>query len=280
MMSIERMKNKAHKFHQLHLSGEPFIMPNAWNAGSAVLLEQSGFNAIGTTSAGIAYSHGLPDSTGELSFEKALEETREIVSAVNIPVSMDSENVYADSVNGVFENMKLITATGVVGASIEDFTGDKDEPMYEIELAVERVSAAVAAVADLGYPFTLTARADCFLTGHHDALKESIKRVNRYREAGAHCLYVPGIRDIESIKTLVDAVDGPVNVVMGLAGKPISVAELKNAGVSRISIGGSLARASLGLVRRAAREMLEQGSFEFSSQQIPDAELSKLFVKG
>lgn len=151
--------------------------------------------------------------------------------------------------------------------------------MYDIELAVERVCAAVEVVADLGYPFTLTARAECFLIGQEDALNESIKRVNRYREAGADCLFVPGISDIETIKILVNEVDGPINVVMGLAGAPISVAQLSDAGVARISIGGALARATFGLVRRAARQMLDQGSFEFSNQQIADAELCRLFAK-
>lgn len=273
------MQDKAKRFAQLHLDGDTFIMPNAWNAGSAVLLEQAGFDAIATTSAGIAYNHALADAEGALSFEATLQETREISSAVNIPVSMDSENCYAHEPDDVFKNMRCITASGVVGASIEDYCGDPEQPLYDIDLAVERVRAVKTATAELDYPFVLTARAECYLYGHPDPFNESVKRVNRYREAGADCLYVPGIRDIDTIRELVSAVDGPVNVVMGLAGTPISLAELRDAGVTRISIGGALARATMGLVRRAAREMLEQGTFEFSDRQIPDAELCQLFSK-
>lgn len=271
------IKQKAIEFQRLHRAGNCFIMANAWNAGSAILLEQAGFNAIGTTSAGIAYSHGIADAEAALSFDSALQETCEITDAVGIPVSMDSENVYADAPAAVFDNMKRIVSTGVVGASIEDYCGDRQHPLYDIELAAERVCAAKQAVADLDYPFMLTARAECYLYGSPDPFKDSLERVNRYHEAGADCLYVPGIRDIDTIRELVAAVDAPVNVVMGLSGTPISLAQLRQAGVTRISIGGSLARATLGLVRRAAQEMLEEGSFNFASDQIPDAELSKLF---
>lgn len=189
---------------------------------------------------------------------------------------MDAENGYGHSSESVFENMKEIALTGVVGASIEDYTGDSKNPLYDIELATERIQAAKQAVTDLGYPFTLTARAECYLTGHPDSFNESVRRVNRYHEAGADCLFVPGVKDIETIKALVGA---PVSVVMGLSGSPISVAELKEAGVARISIGGSLARAPFGLVRRAAREMVDKGTFQFSSQQIADDELCKLFSR-
>lgn len=269
--------HKALEFQRLHAAGNCFIMANAWNAGSAVLLEQAGFKAIGTTSAGIAYSHAYADAEAALSFDQALQETHEISAAVGIPVSMDSENVYADLPQAVHENMKRIVATGVVGASIEDYSGDRDAPFYDIELAVERVRAAREAVADLDYPFILTARAECYLYGHANPFAESVERINRYHAAGADCLYVPGIRDVGTIRELVAAVDGPVNVVMGLSGTPVSVAELRQAGVARISIGGSLARATFGLVRRAAQEMLEQGTFNYAIEQIPDAELCKLF---
>lgn len=269
--------NKAIEFQKLHRDGNCFIMPNAWDAGSALLLASAGFAAIGTTSAGLAYSRGLPDAEAALDFDEALTATRAIASAVEIPVSMDSENVYAHEPQDVFDNMQRIAASGVVGASIEDYRGDAAQPFYDIELAAERVQAARQAVDDLAYPFILTARAECFLYGHPQPFDEAIKRLNRYAAAGADCLYAPGIRDIELIAELVSAVDGPVNVVMGLSGSPLSVAQLRAAGVGRISIGGSLARATLGLVRRAAEEMLEQGSFDFASGQIPDRELCELF---
>ncbi len=273
------MQDKAIKFQKLHVSGSPFIMANAWNAGSAVLLEEAGFSAIGTTSAGIAFSRALPDYEGKLPFDSALEETHRIVEAVHVPVSMDAENGYGHSPESVSRNMKRISASGVVGASIEDYTGNIGKPLYDVELAVERIRSAKESVADLGYPFTLTARAECFLTGHPDPLKESIKRVNRYRKAGADCLFVPGIRDIETIRLMVREVDGPLSVAMGLSGSPISFSDLADAGVARISIGGSLARATFLLVRRAAKEMLEKGTFEFSNQQIPDDELCRLFSR-
>lgn len=271
---------KAKRFRNLHAANETFIMANAWNAGSAVLLEEAGIEAIGTTSAGIAFSYALPDYEGELPFDSALNETARIAKSVSIPVSMDAENGYGHSSESVFKNMEKIALTGVVGASIEDYTGDSNNPLYDIELAAERIQSAKAAVSSLGYPFTLTARAECYLTGHPDPFNESVRRVNRYREAGADCLFVPGIKDIKTIKALVDEVNGPVSVVMGLSGTPISVAELKQVGVVRISIGGSLARATFGLVRRAAKEMVEKGTFEFSNQQIANDELCKLFSKG
>ena len=272
------MHDKAIKFRDLHVTGNTFIMANAWNPGSAMLLEDAGFNALGTTSAGIAFSHGLPDYEGEISLDTALDETARIARAVQVPVSMDAENGYGHSAHSVSENMERIAACGVAGASIEDYTGDRGNPLYDIELAVERVAAAKEATGCLGYPFTLTARAECYLTGHSDPFHESVKRVNRYRQAGADCLFVPGIRDIDTIRDMVREVDGPLNVVMGLSANPISMAELQDAGVARISIGGSLARATLGLVRQAAREMLEQGTFGFTSQQIADTELCALFA--
>lgn len=269
----------AEQFKKLHVSGEPLIMANAWDAGSAVILQEAGIRGIGTTSAGIAFSRAVPDYEGELSFDAALEETHRIANAVKIPVSMDAENGYADTADQVFKHMKKIVATGVVGASIEDHSPDREAPLYDIENAIERIIAARESVDASGSPFTLTARAECFLTSHPDAFRESIKRVNRYREAGADCLFVPGLAGIEMITQFVKEVDGPVSVVMGLSGTPVSVEELAQAGVARISIGGSLARATLGLVRNAAKEMLDKGTFEFAQQQIADNELCQLFSK-
>lgn len=268
---------KANSFRQMHQSEKTFIMANAWNAGSAVLLEQSGFVAIGTTSAGIAFSHALPDYEGALSFENALAETREIVEAVKIPVSMDAENGYGHSSDEISKNMQQIAETGVVGANVEDYSGDKTRGLYEIELATERIAAAKEAVSSLGYPFMLTARSECFLVEYENPFRQSVERINRYSEAGADCLFVPGLRDIDTIAALVREVDKPVNVVMGLTGEPQRVADLEKAGVCRISIGGSLARATFGLVRSAAKEMLERGTFNYSAMQIPDSELCSLF---
>jgi len=277
-MTRTTTQDKGSRFQELHDAPELFVMANAWNAGSAVLLEEAGIQAIGTTSAGIAFSLGLPDYVDAVAFETALEETRRIAGAVSIPVSMDAENGYGHSSSAVFENMRRIAETGVVGASIEDYCRDPETPLYDVDLAAERIRAAKEAVSGLGYPFTLTARAECYLTGHPDPYRESVMRVNRYREAGADCLFVPGLKDIDTISSFVRETDGPVSVVVGLSGPPISAAQLEAAGVARISIGGSLARATFGLVRSAAREMLDRGTFEFSRQQIPDGELCELFA--
>ena len=244
---ITNIQQKATSFEQLHKNGETFIMANAWNAGSAVILEQAEFKAIGTTSAGIAFSHALPDYEGLLSFGQALEETQKIVQAVNVPVSMDAENGYGDSPEDVFDNMKMIASTGVCGANIEDHPGSSELQLYDFELAADRIRAAKESTSELDYPFMLTARAECYLTSHPDAFAESVKRVNRYREAGADCLFVPGIKDIETIKQLVKETDAPINVVMGLSGTPITLSELRDAGVTRISIGGSLASGNIRL---------------------------------
>lgn len=272
------MNNKAETFRNLHLDKTTFIMANAWSAGSAILLQESGFQAIATTSAGVAYNNGLADSIGAVSFDLALQETQKISHAVDIPVSMDAENAYADSPESVAKNMQRIVDTAVVGANIEDYTGDAKKPLYDVQLAVDRILAAKQAVTDLAYPFTLTARTDCFMCDHPNALKETIHRTNLFREAGADCLFAPGVKDLNTIKTLVDEIDGPISVVMGLSGSPISLKELNDVGVSRISIGGSLARATFGLVRTAAKEMLEQGTFNFSKLQIKDEELCNLFI--
>ncbi len=275
---MQTLHDRARRFQQLHEADETFIMANAWNAGSAAILEEAGIAAIGTTSAGVAYARAVPDYEGCVDLGTALAATRCIAHAVQLPVSMDAENGYGHSPEVVFSNMQRIAATGVVGASIEDYCGDPDNPLYDIEQAVERIKSAKQATADLDYPFMLTARAECYLTGHEKPFAEAVERVNRYREAGAGCLFVPGISDLATIAELVKEVDGPVSVVMGLVGTPISLAELQDVGVSRISIGGSLARATLGLVRNAAQEMLQHGTFSFAEQQIVDQELCKLFA--
>ncbi len=268
---------KAVAFRDMHLAGETFVMPNAWNAGSARLLEAEGFQAIATTSAGIAFSLGLPDYVGALARDDALDETRRIASAVDVPVSMDSENCYGHDPETVAESIAMIAATGAVGGSIEDFSSDYGNEQYPLELSVERVRAASEAARGLDFPFTLTARAECYLVGHPDPFAESVKRCNLYREAGADCLYVPGLRDADTIGALVREVDGPLNVVMGLAGKPLTVRELRDLGVCRISIGGSLARTVMGLVRSAAKEIMDHGTFGYAAGQIPDAELCDFF---
>ena len=277
MDEAQRIKGKA--FKDLHSEAGIFVMPNAWNAGSACMLEAAGFPALGTTSAGIAFCLGFPDSEGVLGRDAALEETRRIAGAVRIPVSVDAENGYGHTPEEVADTIRQVADTGAVGASIEDYAADYGTgDLYDRVLAVERIEAAAAAAASLRFPFTLTARAECYLVGHPDPFSESVARALSYREAGADCLYVPGIADVETIGRLVREVGAPVNVVMGLTGSPMSVNQLEDLGVKRVSIGGSLARATFGLIRRAAAEIREQGTFTYAEEQVPDSELCRFFA--
>ena len=274
-------ESQAHKgaiFRDLHGADGLFVMPNAWNAGSACMLESAGFPAIGTTSAGIAFCRGLPDYEGALSRDAALEETRRIATAVNVPVSADAENGYGHEPLEVAESIRLFASAGAVGASIEDFAAGSGDSLYERSHAVERIRAAKEAAESLEFPFTLTARAECYLVNHSDPFEESVIRANLYREAGADCLFVPGVKDPETIAALGREIDGPINVVMGLVGSSLTVSELEALGVKRVSIGGSLTRATFGLIRRAAAEMREEGTFRFSEEQIPDDELCRFFA--
>ncbi len=275
---LERQATKAAAFRQLHLADGLFVMPNAWNAGSACLLEAAGFAAIGTTSAGIAYSLGIPDYEGALSRATALEETARIARAVRLPVSADAENGYGHTPQAVAESIRLFADAGAVGASIEDHAASYGADLYERDLAFERIRAAREAATSTGFPFTLTARAECYLVGHPEPFAEAVARANLYREAGADCLYVPGVSDAGTIKALVEEIDGPLNVVMGLSTGALTLAELQALGVKRVSVGGSLMRATFGLVRRAAAEIREHGTFRFAEGQIPDQELSRFFA--
>jgi len=261
---------KAPIFRGLHEEDRTFLMPNAWNAGTARIFESLGFAAIGTTSAGMHYSNGRGDYDYRVSRDEMLSDCGRIAAAVDLPVSGDLENGYGASPEAVAETISRSIREGLVGGSIEDHTGDRDKPLYDLDLAVERIAAADAA----GIPYTLTARAETYLVGHPDPFVEAVRRVTRYREAGADCLFVPGVKDKATIGALVRETAGPVSVVVGLTDASLSLAELADLGVRRISIGGSLARATFGLVRRAAQEMLQIGTFSYASGQIPDDELN------
>lgn len=276
-MNDEQTK-KGEAFRDLHSAEGIFVMPNAWNAGSACMLAAAEFPAIGTTSAGIAYCLGLPDYEGALTREAALEETCRIASAVDVPVSADAENGYGHSPDEVAETVRLVAQSGAVGASIEDFaTSYGTGNLYEREHSVERVKAAKLAADSLGFPFTITARAECYWVGHPTPFEESVVRANAYREAGADCLYVPGVKDPDTIAALVKEINGPVNVVMGLVGRPLSVSQLEDVGVKRVTIGGALARATFSLIRRAAQEIRHDGTFTFADDQVSDEELCRFF---
>lgn len=268
---------KARAFKRLHTEPGVFVMPNAWDAGTARLLAAAGFPALGTTSAAANFVAARPDYDYRADREEMLAGYARVAEAVEIPVSGDLENGYGDSPDDVAETIRRSIDLGMVGGSIEDHTGRRDAPLYDVEAACERIRAAREAADASAIPYSLTARAECYLVGHPEPFAESVRRLNRYREAGADCLYAPGLKDRDAIAALVREVGGPVNVVMGLAGAALSVQELEDIGVKRISVGGSLARAALAAVRDAAREITQQGTFTYAERAIPNAELNGFF---
>ena len=275
-MNRELQIDLGRRFRRLHESGT-FLMPNAWNAGSALLLETAGFEAIGTTSAGIAYSLGKADATGALSIDEALDETVRIAGAVSVPVNVDAENGYGASPEAVAGCIRRCIDAGAVGAGIEDYTWNPARPLHDRALAVERVRAAREAVDASGVPFVLTARADCYLYRVPDAFSESVARSNLYREAGADLLYTPGVADRGEVAALVREVDGPMNFVVGKGTADWTLAELAELGIRRVSIGGSLLRATFALAERAAAEMKNEGRFTWAADQPGPADFDRLF---
>ncbi len=265
------MSTAATRFRELHLASEVFVMPNAWDAGSAMLLTQLGFKALGTTSAGLAFGLGRPDAEGKVGRDEALDNLSAIAAVTHLPVNGDLEAGYGRSLQEVAATYACAVELGAAGAGIEDATGDRDRPLYEVEEAVERVKAAREGGDRPGQPFTLTARAECFLVGHPDPLRESIRRLQRYREAGADCLYAPGIASPADLATLVKEVDGPVNALVGGSGAlgAMTVTQLGDLGVRRISVGAALARTALGAFLDAARQIAEEGRFTRMAAGVP-----------
>jgi methylisocitrate lyase len=250
------MTDKIGAFHRLHESG-CFVMPNPWDVGSAVVLEQMGFEALATTSAGFAWTVAQPDNG--VRRDEMLEHLRQIAAAVEVPVNADFENGYADDPHGVGVNVKLAAATGVAGLSIEDSTGDPGEPLYEFGLAVERVRAARQAIDESGTRVLLTGRSEGFVVGRPD-LEETIRRLQAYAEAGADCLYAPRIEATEQVTAIVAAIaPKPVNLLV--SGPWITAAEAAELGVRRISVGGTLARAAWAGALAAADEIATEGTF-------------------
>lgn len=265
---------KAQKFRQLHQRDTAFIIPNPWDVGTARLLAHLGFEALATTSMGYSFSRGRADNT--LNREETLTYASEIVAASPLPVSADLENGFGDSPDAAAETIGLAGTVGLVGGSIEDATGRSEDPIYELQHAVDRVRAAVEAARRLPFDFMLTARAENFLWGRPD-LHDTIHRLQTFQEAGADVLYAPGLRTREDIAAVVKAVDRPINVVMGLQGVQLSVAELSALGVRRISVGSALCRAALGAFLRAAREMREAGTFTWASEAASPRDLTQIF---
>jgi 2-methylisocitrate lyase-like PEP mutase family enzyme len=268
------LKNRADAFHALHHAPGAFIIPNPWDRGTARILAHMGFKALATTSMGYAFSIGQRDNS--LTREETLTNAADIVSATDLPVNADLENGFGDAPEVAAETIRLAAARGIVGGSIEDASGRTDVPIYDIGLATERVRAAVAAARSLSFRFTLTARAENYLWDRPD-LNDTIKRLQAFQEAGADVLYAPGLKMREDIAAVVSSVDRPVNVVMGLQGVQLGLADLSEMGVKRISVGSSLNRAALGEFVRAAREMHDQGTFSYAAKAVSPKEMTAIF---
>ena len=268
---------KAAAFRALHDSRRLFVMPNAWDAGSARFLAAAGFPAIGTTSGGVNWRLGREDYVYTTPAAVMLEEYGRIAEAVEVPVSGDLENGYGAEPEAVAGTIRRSISHGMVGGSIEDSTADPRQPLYDIGLAVERIRAARRAADESGMPYTLTARCEVYWTEHPAPFAEAVRRSNLYREAGADCIFAPTASDAATIRSLVQEIDAPLSVVAGLGAEPLSVARLEELGVRRVSTGGSLARACYGVLRRAAEEIARDGSFTYLRDAIPDPDMNEFF---
>jgi len=271
---------RAEAFAALHERPGIFVAPNPWDAGSAKMLASLGFEALATTSAGLAFSLGKPDGDRTVTRQDTLDNARIIVSATHLPVAADLENGYGDDPETCAETILLAAKAGLAGGSIEDATGRPGDPIYPFELAVERVKAAVKAARSLPFPFTLTARAENLIYGRPD-LKDTIRRLEAFADAGANVLFAPGLTTRDEIAAVVKAVaPRPLNVVMGLNNADFSLDELAALGVKRISLGSSLARVAYGAFFRAAEEIRQKGSFGFATGTMSYGEINKLFREG
>jgi 2-methylisocitrate lyase-like PEP mutase family enzyme len=266
---------KAAAFRRLHDGPGAFVIPNPWDAGSARILAGLGFEALATTSSGLALSLGRRDGQGAVSRDEALQSAAAIVEATPLPVSADLENCFGDDPETVALTIHLAAAAGLAGCSVEDATTRPDDPIYPLALAVERVAAAVEAARSLPFPFTLTARAENLLHGRDD-LDDTIARLRAFEAAGADVLYAPGLTTLESVRTVCSAVSKPVNV---LATRGFTVEELAEAGARRVSLGGAFSRAALSAFLSAAREVRERGGFTFLDGAASGAELAR-FMPG
>ena len=266
------------RFRELHAAG-CFVLPNPWDVGSAVMLHHLGFEAIASTSAGFAFSKGLPDGAAFVPRDLMLEHFVELAAATPLPVNADFQNGYASDPEGVAENVTRCIATGVAGLSIEDATGLSDDPLYPEDLAVERIRAARVAIDASGVPLVLTARCEAALVGHPDAQRLILDRLTAFAEAGADCVYAPDLRTLDQIAEVVRAVAPlPVNVLAGEKGPARTIAELADLGVRRVSLGSALSRAAWGGFLRAARALIEDGSFAGLEGSAPFTELDGIFT--
>jgi 2-methylisocitrate lyase-like PEP mutase family enzyme len=267
------ISDKRRAFQQLHLAG-CFVIPNPWDAGSARFLQSLGFKALATTSSGFAWSRGHPD--GAVSRDMALAHLRDIVAATDLPVNADFESGFALDAAGVAESVRLAVETGVAGLSIEDSTGETANPLYELSVAVERIRAARRAIDKAGGDTILVGRAECFLVGRPD-LNEAIARLKAYAQAGADCLYAPGIHTLDQIAAVVAGVSPkPFNLLVWSASE-LTMQKISALGVRRVSVGGALARSAWGGFMRAARLIAEQGKFDGFANAASGQELNSFF---
>jgi len=267
---------KGEAFRALHTRPGAFIIPNPWDAGTAKLLASLGFEALATTSLGLANVLGRIDGAGAVDRSEVVDNCFAIAEATDLPVNADLENGFAHQPRAAAEMIRLAAEAGVVGGSIEDASGDPTKPIYDFQLAVERVHAAVETAQSLPFPFTLTARAENLLHDRID-LDDTIKRLQAFEKAGADVLYAPGLRDLATIRTVVKSVGKPINVLMGTADPSITLAQLAEVGAKRISVGGGLSRLALGAFMKGAREMKETGGFTWIRDALPTKELKEVF---
>ena len=269
---------RARLFRALHERPGIFIMPNPWDAGTAKLFASLGFEALATTSLGLANACGRVDGTLAISREELIANCRQIASATELPVNADLENGYAEDPGEAASIIGLAADAGVVGGSMEDASGNPARPIYDFNLAVERVAAAAEAARALPFPFTLTARAENYLHGRRD-LDDTIRRLQAFAAAGADVLYAPGLRDLETIRQVVAAVPKPLNVVMSAADPDITAQQLAGVGVKRISVGGALSRLAFAAVRDAAVAMRDAGTFQWMRDTVPSKDLKAIFQR-
>ena len=265
--------DKALRLRELHDGPGIFVIANCWDAGSARVFAGLGFKALATSSGASAGVLGRRD--GNITRDELFAQVRSIVSATDLPVSADMEKGFGDTPASIAETIRLAAEAGLVGGSIEDFTGDKQKPLYDLTYASERIEAAAEAARALSFPFALTARSENFLRGNPD-LDDTIKRLQEYERAGADVLFAPGLPSLEAVRTVCAAVSKPVNFMAGIKGKSFTVADLEAAGVKRISLAGSLYRAAMTNVVQAGREVVENGTFGYLDRAIETQELLKL----
>lgn len=272
---------KGARFRELHARNGAFIIPNPWDAGTARLLAGLGFEALTTTSAGLAFSLGKPDGAGKVTRDETLANAKAIADATDLPVAADLENGFGDAPEDAAETIRLAGETaGLVGGSIEDATGNERRPIYDFDHAVERVAAAAEAARRLPFPFVLVGRAENFLHGRPD-LDDTIRRLQAFEAAGADALYAPGLTRPDDIRALCASVGRPVNVLIGAVGANkvrLSVAELAELGARRISLGSVLSRAALGGFLHAAREVKQRGTFDFADDAVPYDDLNAIMA--